>query len=456
MRKFVDRLLVANRGEIACRVLRAAKSLGMPTVAVFSEADADAPHVGMADAAVAIGPPRAVDSYLDAEKLIAAARTQGATLVHPGYGFLSENARFAEMCGAAGIGFVGPTPAQIRAMGDKERARATAAAAGVPIVPGSGPLPAAEEEIVEAGRRVGYPLLVKAAAGGGGIGMRQAASAAELLAAVASTRQLAGKAFGSDIVYLERYVARARHIEVQVFGFGDGEAVHLFERECSLQRRHQKVVEEAPAPNLPAGVRRDMTEAALSLARALRYVGAGTVEFLYDEAAGQFHFLEMNTRIQVEHPVTEEVTGVDLVAAQIRQARGEDLRALLDQARLRVKGHAIEARVYAEKPAKNFQPSPGLITRLRLPTGEAIRVESGYREGQRVTPFYDPMLMKIVAHGATRAEAAGRLDAALAELEIEGIETNAAFLQRLLQHPDSRAGRVHTKFVEENLADLIA
>ncbi len=449
------KLLVANRGEIACRVIRAAKALGLGSVAVYSEADAAAPHVALADEAVLIGPAQAQKSYLDAARIIAVARESGATLIHPGYGFLAENAAFAEACAEAGIAFVGPTPAQIRLMGDKECARRTAAAAGVPVLPGSDQVPANDEAALHLARGIGYPLLIKAAAGGGGIGMRLVAGEADLLAALAATRNLAGKAFGNEAVYFERYVGRARHIEVQVFGLGAAGAVHLFERECSFQRRHQKVIEEAPAPNLPQAVRQAMAQAAVDLARSLDYLGAGTIEFLYDEASERFYFLEMNTRIQVEHPVTEEITGFDLVAAQIRLALGQTLPDFV-QDNIAAKGHAVEARLYAERPAKNFLPAPGLIERLRLEAMPGIRIESGYVEGQKVTPFYDPMIMKIVAHGADRKQALARLDTALAALDIAGIDTNRDFLRRLIAHPEAVAGRAYTRFIEEHLTELVA
>ncbi|WP_428249644.1 acetyl-CoA carboxylase biotin carboxylase subunit [Ferrovibrio sp.] len=449
------KLLVANRGEIACRVIRAARALGLGSVAVYSEADAASPHVALADEAVLIGPAQAQKSYLDAARIIAVAKEYGATLIHPGYGFLAENAAFAEACAEAGIAFVGPTPAQIRLMGDKECARRTAAGAGVPVLPGSDQVPANDEAALHLARGIGYPLLIKAAAGGGGIGMRLVAGEADLLAALAATRNLAGKAFGNEAVYFERYVGRARHIEVQVFGLGAAGAVHLFERECSFQRRHQKVIEEAPAPNLPQAVRQAMAQAAVDLARSLDYLGAGTIEFLYDEASERFYFLEMNTRIQVEHPVTEEITGFDLVAAQIRLALGQTLPDFV-QDNIAAKGHAVEARLYAERPAKNFLPAPGLIERLRLEAMPGIRIESGYVEGQKVTPFYDPMIMKIVAHGADRKEALARLDAALAALDIAGIDTNRDFLRRLIAHPEAVAGRAYTRFIEEHLTELVA
>ena len=450
-------LLVANRGEIACRVIRAARRLSLRTVAVYSEADAELPHVSMADEAVLIGPARAADSYLQGEKLLEAARRTGATLLHPGYGFLSESAAFAKACESAGIGFVGPTAEVIAVMGDKDEARQAAARAGIPIVPGTGKLDVADAAAVEAaGERTGFPLLVKAAAGGGGIGMRAVADAGELLAAVQATSGMAQKAFGDGSVYLERYVQRARHVEIQLFGFGDGTAVHLFERDCSLQRRHQKVVEEARAPLIEDEVRRKMAAAAVALACACRYRGAGTVEFLYDSDTQAFYFLEMNTRIQVEHPVTEMITGIDLVGAQLRLAMGERLQDELAQSRIVAVGHAIEARIYAENPAKKFLPSPGVLTEFRLPQGEGIRVDTGYREGNKVTPFYDPMIMKVVAHGPTRDQAIHRLQGALADLHISGITHNARYLQAVLQHRAFRAAELHTGFLGALHAELVS
>lgn len=450
-----DKVLVANRGEIACRVIRAARSLGLATAAVYSEADADAPHVRAADEAFLLGPARAADSYLNQDKILAIANECGATLVHPGYGFLAENAAFAERCASEGLVFIGPKPDVIRAMGDKERAREIAVAAGVPVVPGAEDLPDDAAALAAAGRRVGFPLLVKAAGGGGGIGMRRVDSVAELAAAVEATRSMAERAFGDGKVYFERFIRRARHVEIQIFGFGDGRAVHLFERDCSTQRRHQKVIEEAVAPGLPDDTRAAICTVAVKLAAACRYDGAGTVEFLVDTESGEFFFLEMNTRIQVEHPVTELVTGVDLVAAQIRHAMNEDVSAYLVQESIVAHGHAIEARIYAERPAKNFIPSPGLITELVLPQSEGIRIDTGFRAGMKITPFYDPMIMKVIAHGATRAEAIARLDAALAELVITGIETNSAFVRNVLAHPAFVAGQMHTMFVNESLQELI-
>ncbi|MGE4341261.1 MAG: acetyl/propionyl/methylcrotonyl-CoA carboxylase subunit alpha, partial [Pigmentiphaga sp.] len=357
MGKASTKLLVANRGEIACRVLRAARSLGLSTVAVYSEADAELPHVELADEAYDIGPARAAESYLRGDRLLEVAQKSGARLLHPGYGFLSENAAFAADCARAGLVFVGPAPATTAAMGDKEQARRTAAEAGVPVLPGSSKLPEDDVEIARIAQDVGFPLLVKACAGGGGIGMRQVDTPEALAVSVQTTRSMAQKAFGDGAVYLERLVRCARHVEVQVFGFGDGDAVHLFERDCSLQRRHQKVIEEARAPALHEGVAERMARAAVRLCQLSRYSGAGTVEFLLDADTQEFYFLEMNTRIQVEHPVTEMITGLDLVEAQIRWALGDaTLRRDLAQSVIKAQGHAIEARVYAENPAKSFMP----------------------------------------------------------------------------------------------------
>jgi 3-methylcrotonyl-CoA carboxylase alpha subunit len=450
-------LLVANRGEIACRVIRAAKKLSLRTIAVYSEADAQLPHVTLADEAILIGPARAADSYLQGEKLLNAARQTGASLLHPGYGFLSENSAFAKACECAGISFVGPTAEVISKMGDKDEARQAAARAGVPILPGTGKLDVADAAAIKAGgERTGFPLLVKAAAGGGGIGMRTVSDPDELAAAVQATSGMAQKAFGDGSVYLERYVGRARHVEIQLFGFGDGNAVHLFERDCSLQRRHQKVVEEARAPALDDAVRQKIAAAAVSLACACRYRGAGTVEFLYDTESKAFYFLEMNTRIQVEHPVTEMITGIDLVGAQLRLAMGEKLHDELAQSHIVAEGHAVEARVYAENPAKNFMPSPGLLSEFRLPEGEGIRVDTGYREGNKITPFYDPMVMKVIAHGQSREQAIDRLQAALADLHIVGITHNTTYLQAVLRHPAFRAAQLHTGFLGAARAELLA
>ena len=449
-------LLVANRGEIACRVLRSAHALSLRTIAVYSQADRELPHVQMADEAVEIGPARPAESYLNMRAVLDAAKTHGATLIHPGYGFLSENPAFASACAQASIEFVGPSAEVIRLMGDNDQARRAAASAGVPVLPGSGKLsPADEAGILAAGEKTGFPLLVKAAAGGGGIGMRTVSSPDELVSAVAATSGLAQKAFGDASVYLERFVERARHVEIQLFGFGDGRAVHLFDRDCSLQRRHQKVIEEARAPIIRDAVRQRIAQAAVQLARACKYQGAGTVEFLYDSKSEAFFFLEMNTRIQVEHPVTEMITGIDLVAAQLRLAMGERLHEELAQEQIKPCGHAIEARIYAENPAKNFQPSPGPLSVMRIPSGEGMRVDTGYAEGNRVTPFYDPMVMKIIAHADDRDQAISRLDDALAQVRIEGIAHNTDYLRSVLAHPAFKAGELHTGFLGQFHAELI-
>jgi len=449
-------VLVANRGEIACRVIRAAKKLSLGTVSVYSEADAELPHVAMADHAVLLGPARAADSYLRADKLIEAAQQTGATLVHPGYGFLSERAFFADACEASGLKFVGPSARVIRLMGDKDQARQAAAGAGVPVLPGTQKLDLADEAAVQAaGAATGFPLLVKAAAGGGGIGMRTVQTADELVSAVHATSGMALNAFGDGSVYLERLVKRARHVEIQVFGFGDGTAVHLFERDCSLQRRHQKVVEEARAPNIPDEVCTRIAAAAVALACACSYEGAGTVEFLYDTEQHGFYFLEMNTRIQVEHPVTEMITGVDLVAAQLRLAMGERLQDEMAQGKIRANGHAVEVRVYAENPAKNFMPSPGLLAEFQLPQMDRIRVETGYREGNKVTPFYDPMILKLIAVGDDRLQAIDRLGDALGKLRIRGITHNVPYLLAILAHPGFRDGYLHTGYLPQAHAELV-
>jgi acetyl-CoA carboxylase biotin carboxylase subunit len=439
-------VLVANRGEIARRIIRGCRALGLATVAVYSEADRDAPHVKDADRAVAIGPAPARESYLSIDRIVAAAREGGADAVHPGYGFLSENWRFAEACAQAGLTFIGPSPEAIRAMGDKTEARRRMAAAGVPTVPGSADPVRDVADAERVAREVGYPIILKAAAGGGGIGMAKVSALSELAGAYATATRRAQAAFGSADVYVERYVERGRHVEVQVFGDAKGSVVHLHERECSIQRRHQKLVEESPAPNLPARTKRGLTEAAVAGARAINYVNAGTLEFLVDDA-GAFHFLEMNTRLQVEHPVTEEVTGLDLVVAQLRVARGEPLP--FAQESIAQTGAAIETRVYAEDPAKNFLPSPGTITRLALPEGEGLRVESGVVEGSVVSVHYDALLFKLIARGADRAQAIERLARALDACAVEGVKTTLPFLRAIVAHADFRRGAVHTQMVEQ-------
>jgi len=452
----VKKVLIANRGEIACRVIRSCRALGLATVAVYSEADAKSLHVEMADEACPVGPAPARQSYLLADNILAAARSHGADAIHPGYGFLAENSGFARAVAAAGLIWIGPSPESIDDMGDKERARLLAKAAGVPVLPGSGRFAAQDLAGLDAAAEaVGFPLLVKAAAGGGGIGMRRVDKPEELAKIVEATQTLAEKAFGDGTIYLELLVAKARHIEIQVFGFGDGRAVHLFERECSIQRRFQKIVEETPAPGLPPEVRRAMAEAAVALVRQERYRGAGTVEFVMDAVTGAFYFLEMNTRIQVEHPVTEMTTGLDLVELQIRLARGEDL-SFLTQESIRQAGHSIECRLYAENPAKNFMPSPGPLKRFALPpAGEGLRIDTGVREGDQISFHYDPMIAKIVSHGQDRDAAIARMLGALGAISVEGVATNAAFLGRLLDHPAFRAGDNYTGFAADHAGELL-
>jgi 3-methylcrotonyl-CoA carboxylase alpha subunit len=448
------KLLIANRGEIACRIIRSARALGIETVAVHSQADRGALHVEMADRAVEIGPPPAAQSYLDAARLLQVAAETGADAVHPGYGFLSESADFAKAVIDGGLTWVGPAPETIALMGDKQTARRSAAAAGVPVVPGSaGFAPGELNGLEAAAREVGFPLLAKAAAGGGGIGMRLADGPEGLADLVAAVQDAAVKSFGSGEVYLERYLPRARHVEVQVFGLGDGRAFHLNERDCSLQRRFQKVIEEAAAPNLPDAVRARMCEAALALCRATRYAGAGTVEFIVDADTHEFFFLEMNTRIQVEHPVSEMTTGADLVALQLRLAAGELPERT--EGGMPATGHAIECRLYAENPAKRFFPSPGRLERFDLPTaGRDLRIDTGYRAGDTVTPYYDPLLAKIIARGDTRTAAIAAALAALEAVCVEGIASNRDFLIACLRHADFAAGAVHTRFIDEHLAAL--
>jgi acetyl-CoA carboxylase biotin carboxylase subunit len=439
-------VLVANRGEIARRVFRACRQLGIRTVAVYSEADADAPHVKDADAAVLIGPPPARDSYLSIERILDAARGAGADAIHPGYGFLSENWRFAQACRDAGLVFIGPSPEAIRSMGEKTEARRLMAAAGVPTLPGSTGSVAGLAEATRVAAEVGFPVMLKAAGGGGGLGMARVKTEGELPAAFAMAARRAQAAFGSDALYVERYVEHPRHVEVQVFGDDTGSVVHLHERDCSIQRRHQKLVEESPAPGLPAATKAALVEAAVRGARAIRYVNAGTLEFLVDES-GDFFFLEMNTRLQVEHPVTEEVTGLDLVVAQLQVAAGASLG--WRQESIVQRGAALECRVYAEDPTRGFLPSPGTITRLTLPEGPGIRVEAGVGAGTVVPVHYDPLLLKLVTTGATRAEAIDRMAGALEACTVEGVRSTLPFLRRVIAHEGFRAGRVHTELVEQ-------
>jgi 3-methylcrotonyl-CoA carboxylase alpha subunit len=441
-------LLIANRGEIAVRIIRTVRRLGLTSIAVFSDADASAAHVEAADRAIRIGPPEPRDSYLNIAAIIDAARQSGAEAVHPGYGFLAENADFAAACAAAGLIFVGPPVDAIRAMGLKDRAKALLKEAGVPIVPGYLGADQKPDTLKAEATRIGYPVLIKAVAGGGGKGMRRVDEASEFLIALEGAKREALSAFGDDRVLLEKYIARARHIEIQVFGDTQGNVVHLFERDCSLQRRHQKVIEEAPAPSMQPKMRQAMASAAIRAARAVGYVGAGTVEFIADASKGLkedgFWFMEMNTRLQVEHPVTEAIAGVDLVEWQLKVAAGEPLPAQQDA--LRINGHAIEARLYAEDPSNDFLPSVGTIARLNLPTN--VRVDSGFRAGDTVSPFYDPMLAKVIAHGTAREDAVERLLRALGEIQVAGPRTNNAFLIRILNDEEFRQGTIDTGLLE--------
>jgi acetyl-CoA carboxylase, biotin carboxylase subunit len=450
------RVLVANRGEIAVRVMRTCKERGLETVAVYSDVDRLAPHVQLADFAVGIGPAPARESYLVIDKILDAARRTGADAIHPGYGFLSENEDFAEACAAAGITFIGPPAEAIRKMGSKTLARETVSAAGTPVVPGNnGPggngFSSAEQALVAADA-IGFPVLIKAAAGGGGKGMRLVAGRAELPAAFDGARREAGAAFGDDTVYLEKAILRPRHIEIQVFGDTQGNVVYLGERDCSIQRRHQKVIEEAPSPVVSAELRAQMGAAAVAAARAVHYVGAGTCEFLLGEDGG-FYFLEMNTRLQVEHPVTEMIYGVDLVAWQLEVAEGKPLPLTQAQLDARQRGHAVECRIYAEDPVK-FLPSPGKITHLRIPDGPYVRNDSGCYEGAEIPVHYDPMISKLVVWGEDRAQAVARMRRALDEYHVAGIETNLAFHRRCVRHSAFIAGEYDTGFIARNAAEL--
>jgi acetyl-CoA carboxylase, biotin carboxylase subunit len=440
-----QKVLVANRGEIALRVIRACKELGVATVAVYSEADRECLHVRFADDDVCIGRAPGRDSYLNIPRLIAAAEITGADAIHPGYGFLAENAEFAEKVAASNITFIGPKPDQIRQMGDKATARKIAQKLKVPTVPGSpGPVESPDEGLKIAAK-IGFPVIIKAAAGGGGKGMRVAVDEEQFTQSFNLATQEALAAFGSGAVYLEKYLARPRHIEFQIMGDTHGKVMHLCERDCSVQRRHQKLVEEAPSPALDQTLREDIGDAAVKLAESIGYVGAGTIEFLLDED-GSFYFMEMNTRIQVEHPVTEMCTNFDLVKEQIRVAAGEPLSFVMNGNRLR--GHAIECRVNAEDPARNFQPSPGLITAYHPPGGPGVRVDTHIYAGYTVPPYYDSLLAKVIVHGNTREEALARMRQALDSFIIEGVTTTIPFLGRVMRHPDFIAGKVDTKFLE--------
>jgi acetyl-CoA carboxylase biotin carboxylase subunit len=451
----IKRLLVANRGEIAIRIIRACREMGIETVAVYSDADATARHVRAADSAVRLGPASPTESYLNIPAVIGAARASGADAVHPGYGFLSERPAFAEACVAAGLIFVGPPADVIARMGSKIGARALMEKTGVPVVPGKTPDDQSDAGVAAAAQRIGFPVLIKASAGGGGKGMRTARDSKTLDEAIPAARREALSAFGDGTLYVERLIERPRHIEIQIFADDHGAVVHLFERECSVQRRHQKIIEESPSPALTSAIRRRMGDAAVAAAKTAGYRNAGTIEFLLEGSGygAQFYFLEMNTRLQVEHPVTEMVTGTDLVRAQLMVAMGQGLP--WRQKDLVQHGHAIECRVYAEDPASGFLPQAGPLRLYREPGGPGIRVDSGVEEGTEVGVHYDPMLAKLIAHGATRELAAARAIAALRSFPVLGVRTNVPFLINVLEHKAFRAGDLHTGFVDEHVAELL-
>jgi 3-methylcrotonyl-CoA carboxylase alpha subunit len=448
------KILIANRGEIACRVIKTARRLGIRTVAVFSDADRAARHVALADEAVHIGASPARDSYLVADKIIDAARRSGAVAIHPGYGFLSENAGFAEACATAGIVFIGPPPAAIRAMGSKSQAKKIMEKANVPLVPGYHGDDQSPDLLAREAAGIGFPVLIKASAGGGGKGMRVVESPEKFADALAGAQREAKASFADDHVLIEKYLTRPRHIEIQVFADSHGNCVSLFERDCSIQRRHQKVIEEAPAPNMDTARRQAMGEAAVAAARAIGYQGAGTVEFIADQD-GTFYFMEMNTRLQVEHPVTEAITGQDLVEWQLVVAAGGKIPLRQDE--LGIDGHAVEVRLYAEDPARNFLPSTGTLVHLRLPEeGRHVRVDTGVREGDTVTPFYDPMIAKVIVHDRDRTSALRRMAALMGQTEVVGVATNAQLLAALCAHPAFVGGEIDTGFIERHRHELFA
>ena len=444
------KILIANRGEIALRIIRACREMGIQSVAVYSEADVDSIHVTLADEAYCVGPARSIDSYLKIDQIIAAAEVGDVDAIHPGYGFLAENSHFNEVCRSSGFEFIGPSPGAMEKLGDKNTARAMAVASNVPVVPGSAGLVETDSEALEIAREIGFPVLIKATAGGGGKGMRVAESEEMLVAAVNQARTEAQAAFGNGGVYLERYVANPRHIEVQVIADNHGNVVHLYERDCSVQRRHQKLIEEAPSPNLPALQRKEICDAAVRMIRGADYSNAGTVEFIVDEN-DEFFFIEVNARIQVEHPVSEMITGIDLIKAQISVAANEPLDFSQDD--VQCSGHAIECRINAENPDLNFQPNPGKITKLYTPGGFGVRFDSHVYGGYNVPPHYDSMIGKLIIHRPTREEAIATMRRALAEMQVEGIATTAAFHDRVLQHPEFIAGKHNTKFVEREFMD---
>ncbi len=442
-----DKILIANRGEIAMRVIRACKELGIPTVAVHSTADADAMHVRFADESVCIGPPAAKESYLNIPAILSACEITGADAVHPGYGFLSENARFAEILAEHNVHFIGPKAEHIRLMGDKIEAKRTAKKLGIPVVPGSDGGVDSDAEAGNIADGIGYPVLIKAAAGGGGRGMKVVRTAADLAGALATARSEAKAAFGDDAVYLEKYLEKPRHIEIQVLGDGNGKAIHLGERDCSLQRRHQKVWEEGPSPALNASARDAIGESVAKAMREIKYLGVGTVEFLHED--GKFYFIEMNTRIQVEHPVTEMITGIDLIFEQIRAAAGNDFT--LKQSDIEFRGHAIECRINAENPV-SFRPSPGKILHYHAPGGLGVRIDSAVYQGYAIPPYYDSLVGKLIVHGKTRTEALMRLKRALDEVVVDGIETTLPLFRALVGEKDIIDGNYHIHWLEQFLS----
>jgi acetyl-CoA carboxylase biotin carboxylase subunit len=450
----LQRVLIANRGEIAVRLIRGCREMGIATVAIYSDADAGAPHVALADQAVRVGPPPAPESYLHVPAILAAAKETGADAIHPGYGFLSENAGFAQACVDAGLIFIGPPAAVIRQMGSKIAARDLMRQAGVPVVPGETPVDQTDAGIAAAIRAVGFPALIKASAGGGGKGMRTVRAESEIAESVDAARREATRAFADGTLYVERLIESPRHIEVQILADQHGSTVHLFERDCTLQRRHQKVVEESPAPALAASVRQRITAAAVEAARAVGYLNAGTIEFILEGSGEEatFYFLEMNTRLQVEHPITEAVTSIDLVHAQLRIAAGEPLP--FSQAAITTRGHAIECRIYAEDPSRGLLPQSGRLLVYREPTGPGVRVDSGVREGQAITVHYDPLLAKLVVFGETREDTLARAADALRQFTVLGLQHNVSFLGALVRHPLVHAARVDTGFIAAHLDEL--
>ena len=445
------RILIANRGEIALRVIRAAREMGIETVAVYSEADRESLHVRFADDDVCLGPPPSRESYLKVSRIIAAAEITGADAIHPGYGFLAENAEFAEICAKSNITFIGPTPTQIRLMGDKATARRTMMDQGVPVVPGSpGPIENVDEAL-EFAKQAGFPVIIKAAAGGGGKGMRVARDEEEFAKSFGTAKSEATAAFGNGDVYVEKYLERPRHIEFQILGDSHGNVIHFGERDCSIQRRHQKLIEEAPSPAMTPQLREKMGQAAVQGAKAIDYVGAGTIEMLLD-SDGSFFFMEMNTRIQVEHPVTEMLTGVDLVKEQIRVAAGEKLRVTKTPP---LNGHVMECRINAEDPSKNFQPSPGKIEVFHPPGGNGVRIDTHAYAGYTVPPYYDSMIAKLIVHGRDRAEALAKMRLALDTFIVQGVSTTIPFLRRVMDEPNFVKGEFHTKFLEQEGAALL-